>query len=262
MKEVAPMTDKSKKILRLAYHIAVTAALVVAGVCLMAACVAIYRTGDHPFTREVVAQHFAPIALPVWVCVGLVALGFILHPLLPAAPAPKADMTATALRRLAARTDLTACPAEWKAAVEKERRLRGIHNRTAIGMLIVGAAVFLWYALDVNHFDKSAITPAMTTAMWVLLPCIGIPFAYGVFAAYFGRGSRKRELTLLKQAPAEAVSPAPVPAEAVKSRWMLVLRCGLVGLALGLLVGGLMKDGWMDVLTKAINICTECIGLG
>lgn len=256
------MTDKTKKILRLAYYIAVTAALVVAGVCLMAACVAIYRTGDHPFTREVVAQHFAPIALPVWISIGLAVLGFILRPLLPESPAPKADMSATALRRRAARTDLSACPANLTAAVNKERRQRRAHRIVTLALLAVGTAVFLWYALDVDHFHISQISPAMTAAMWVLLPCFGIPFAYGVFAAYCTRRSQKRELTLLGQAPTEAVSPAPAPTEAVKTRWMLVLRCGLVGLALGLLVGGFMKDGWMDVLTKAINICTECIGLG
>lgn len=260
------MSDKTKKILRIVYDIAITAALAAAGVCLIAACVAIYRSGpnpgDHPFTREVVAAHFAPIALPVWVCIGLAAVGLILRPLLPASPAPKADMTATALKRLTVRTDLSACPAELKAAVEKERRLRRVHHRITLGLFLIGAAVFLWYALDMDHFHISQISPAMTAAMWVLLPCMGIPFSYGVFAAYFGRCSQKRELTLLKQAPAEAVSPSPAPMEAVKTRAVLFLRCALVGLALGLLVGGFVKGGWMDVLTKAINICTECIGLG
>ena len=28
------------------------------------------------------------------------------------------------------------------------------------------------------------------------------------------------------------------------------------------LIGGAFAGGWADVLTKAINICTECIGLG
>ena len=72
------MTDKTKSLLRLCYHVAVTAALAVAGVLLMVACVGIYRLNPdgHPFTREVVAQHFAPIALPVYLCAALAVLGF------------------------------------------------------------------------------------------------------------------------------------------------------------------------------------------
>ena len=259
------MTDTTKKILRTAYYTAVTLALVVAGACLMAACLAIYRSGpnpgDQPFTREVVAAHFAPIALPVWLSVGVAALGFVLKPLLPAPAAPKADVTAVVLNNRAARTDLTACPAELTAAVEKERRLRRVHTGIAYGLLAVGAILFLCYALNVNHFDKSAISPAMVAAMWVLLPCMGVPFAYGVFAAYWNRGSEKRELALLKQAPAEAVSPAPAE-KAADGRWVALTRRCVLCVAVALLLFGFITGGWMDVLTKAINICTECIGLG
>lgn len=259
------MTDTTKKVLRIAYFVAVTASLVVAGVCLMAACLAIYRSGpnpgDQPFTREVVEQHFAPIALPVWLSVGMAVLGFVLKPLLPAPAAPKADVTATVLKNRTVRTNLSACPAELKAAVEKERRLRRVHTGIAYGLLAVGAILFLCYALNVNHFDKSAIYPAMKAAMWVLLPCFGVPFAYGVFAAYWNRGSEKRELALLKQAPAEAVSPAPA-AVPMSERWVLVARYAVMAVAIAALLIGAVGDGWMDVLTKAINICTECIGLG
>lgn len=259
------MTDTTKKWLRLAYYAVVTVALVVAGVLLMVACVSIYRSGpnpgDHPFTRDVVAAHFAPIAVPVWIAVIVAVLGFVLKPLLPDAPTPKADMTATTRRRLAARTDLSLCPAALKTAVEKERRLRRLHTYIAWGLLLIGAAVFLWYALDMNHFDKSAITPAMTAAMWVLLPCMGVPFAYGVLAAYGRRSSVKRELALLKQAPAEAVSPAPA-AVPLSERWVLVVRYAVLAVAIAALLIGSIGDGWADVLTKAINICTECIGLG
>ena len=258
------MNDKTKTMLRLFYHALVTIALVVAAALLIYACVAIYRTGpnpgDAPFTREVVAAAFSAIAGPVWICVGIVAVGIVLHPLLPPAPAPKADMTATACRRLASVTDLTLCPTGLKAAVEKERRHRTIHKYVTLGLLAIGAILFLYYALDVSHFDKSAITPAMKAAMWVLLPCIGIPFAYGVFAAYHSRASHKREWALLKQAPAAARITAPTVTRNETN--VVVVRCVLMVIAITLLAFGFATDGWMDVLTKAINICTECIGLG
>ena len=87
------MTDKTKTILRLVYHVVVTAALILAAACLIYGCVSIYQTGpnpeDDPFTREVVAATFAPIAPIIWSAVGVAVLGFVLHPLLPQNPTPK-----------------------------------------------------------------------------------------------------------------------------------------------------------------------------
>ena len=40
------------------------------------------------------------------------------------------------------------------------------------------------------------------------------------------------------------------------------LRTALYAVALALIIAGVMNGGMRDVLIKAINICTECIGLG
>lgn len=257
------MTDKTRKILRLTYYTAVTVALVVAGVCLMAACLTLYRSGgESPFTRAAVAAQFATIAVPVWVCVGIVALGFVLHPLLPQNPTPKADMTATALKRLAARTDLAACPAELKATIQKQRLWRAIHNRITLCLLLIGSVLFLWYASDVSRFDTGAagITPSVATAAWILLACMILPFGYAVFAAFFSRHSQKRELALLKQAPVDALSPAQSAAAQEKS--VLWVQSILLAVGVGLVVYGLLGNGAEDTLLKAVAICKECIGIG
>lgn len=260
------MTDKTKKVLRLTYHVAVTAALIVAGLCLIYGCVRIHLSGpnptDDPFTRASIAAQFASIAVPAWVCVGIVALGFVLHPLLPAAPAPKADMTETALRRLSGRTDLAACPADLRAAIEKQRVWRAIHNRITLCLLVVGSMLFLWYASDINRFDTSAagITPSVAKAAWVLLACMILPFGYAVYAAFFNRYSHKKELALLKQAPKEAVSPTT--AAAVKEMPIGWIQLAVLVIGIGLVIYGLLGNGAEDVVLKAVAICKECIGIG
>ncbi|MBQ8683609.1 MAG: thioredoxin [Clostridia bacterium] len=40
------------------------------------------------------------------------------------------------------------------------------------------------------------------------------------------------------------------------------MRYGVLAVGLALLVYGFATGGIADVLTKAVNICTECIGLG
>ena len=42
----------------------------------------------------------------------------------------------------------------------------------------------------------------------------------------------------------------------------MVVRGVVLAAAIGLTVYGLLNNGAMDVLWKAVNICQECIGLG
>ena len=41
-----------------------------------------------------------------------------------------------------------------------------------------------------------------------------------------------------------------------------IYKCIGILVALGMLLYGLFSGGAADVLTKAVNICSECIGLG
>ena len=254
------MNEKNKKILRIVYYSLVSAMLVVVALLMMKLCVDIYRTGDHPFTPEVVAAAFSTIAVPTYICLGLLAVGLILHPLLPTADEADPDRDRATIKRLAARTDLALCPAEVQTAVKKERTLRLVLRIATLALLAVGAIIFLWYALNFDHFTMENINGSMVAAMWWLLPCVGVPFICGLASAFVGRCSIRREIAALRSAPAEAKKePSPI---AKTATGIVIARCVIIGLAIGFIVGGLTYDGWADVLTKAINICTECIGLG
>ena len=43
---------------------------------------------------------------------------------------------------------------------------------------------------------------------------------------------------------------------------ILLPRLALLGLALALLILGVAGDGAAGVIAKAVNICSECVGLG
>ena len=257
------MTQNTKKWVRSVYFALVTLALIVAAVCLMVQCVAIYRLGDSPFSRESIAAHFAPIAVPVWTCVGVVAAGFALSPLLPAAPDSTPDRDAVTLRRWQTRVDLSACPADLTRNVCKARRARNRHHGVTLVLLGIGSAIFLWYALDVDRFSLQNATGSMVAAMRVLLPCMAVPALYGVFTAYFCRRSVRKEIDLLRTAPKEALLPtAKAETKSKTALWEGILRGVILVVAVGLIVYGLLNSGAVDVLWKAVNICQECIGLG
>ena len=98
----------------------------------------------------------------------------------------------------------------------------------------------------------------MAMAMLLFFPCLAVPFGYGCFAAYYGLKLTRQEIELSRQALKEgSIEPAPK-----KESWLLWVRLGLLCLGLFLLIYGFFAGGTADVLTKAINICTECVGLG
>ena len=99
----------------------------------------------------------------------------------------------------------------------------------------------------------------MIRAMYRFLPCTLIPFGYGIFAAYRNLHSMEAEIELLKTAPKE--SKIAVTVTGSDARWT-ALRNVLLVVGLVILVYGFFAGGTADVLTKAVNICTECVGLG
>ena len=65
----------------------------------------------------------------------------------------------------------------------------------------------------------------------------------------------------------DATKGSTVPITAGKqkcpdSKKQHMIRIALFSLAALFILLGVMNGGWYDVLVKAINICTECIGLG
>lgn len=252
------------KRIRLIYGIVLSLALVVAGVCLMLACWQVYSSGgEQIYTAEKIAAAFAPVAIPVYVALALILGGFILHMALPVEKEKRKieKNYALMLRKLHEKNDLSACgDQKLVAAIEKETKLRKLHSIISLAVLAVSTVVFLCYALNGGNFHSSEITESMISAMYVMLPCLAVPFGYAVFTAYFCKASVKKELELMKlvAAPKKA-EPAPVKKPC---KLCAVLPVCLLVVALGLITVGLIGNGWADVLTKAVNICRECVGLG
>ena len=276
------MTQNTKKQVRLIYHALISIALAVAAVLLMIQCVAIYLDGAS-FTRETVIAHFAPIAVPVYLCIALVVAGFALSPLLPEAPDSKPDREAVTLQRLQKKVNLSNCSADVARKASRLRANRTLHHYVALILLGIGSAVFLWYALDVNHFSTEDINNSMIQATVLLLPCMVVPAAYGVFTSYYCRSSIRQETKLLLTAQydrlatemeAQSDHPDGGPSQTTCKKkttcskssnneyWVHAIRGVALVVGIALVVVGLLENGAAAVLTKAINICTECIGLG
>lgn len=257
----------TKKRIHLIYSIVLSVMLVVAGICLITACVGIYLSGDQPFSREAVAAAFSGIAIPVYLCLALVIGGFILDGFFPTEKKklPVEKQYSVILARLHSKLALDRCDEPLRSQILAQQKKRKLHQRISLALLITGSVIFLCYGLRSSNFHQSEINSSMIRAMWVFLPCLAVPFAWAVFSAHFSRASIKKEIELVKQAIATGCQNDALKCSAPTKNTgkpLLILRCGLLIAGIGILVYGFFSGGTSDVLTKAINICTECVGLG
>lgn len=255
------MSNETIKRIHFIYGILLSVLTVIAAICIMVSCVNLYQTDSY--SREAVAESFSKIAIPVYLCLVLVIGGFILDLVLPFPKGKKTvgKQTAMQLKRLHAKIDLTKCDADLAASILKEQKKRKLHFILCFVLLAVGVILFLPYGLNGNNFHQSNINSSMIQAVLLMAACLILPFAYAIFASFYAKASMERELTLVKQV--KTFGEASETASAAKcNSAIFIVRCAIVVIGIGLLLYGLFTGGVADVLTKAINICTECIGLG
>ena len=257
------MSNEASRRVRLVFGIVLSIALVAVGVCLMTACLGVYLTGgEQIFTPEKVADAFSKIAVPVYLCLTLVLIGFVLDLFLPFKKAkPKAEKDpAVTLERLLGKRDVAACDPALKEQLLALRKRRRAEKIITLAVLAVCSIVFLCYGCNSANFHSSEINASMTKAVIILFICMVIPFALALATVYRTKKSLEKEIELVKQIPAgETVSQAKLND---RSKLLAISRWALVAVAVAILVYGFCTGGTADVLTKAKNICTECVGLG
>lgn len=263
------MTQETKKRIHLIYGICLSAVTIIAGLCFIAACCNIYFTGvanDLPqiYTRAIVEENFSKIAIPVYLCLALVIGSFILHLALPTEKkklVPEKNLPLI-LSRLQAKTDLGSCEPELRERIVAQQKNRKFLCILCAILLIIGSAGFLVYACDGSRWGGNS-TPTMISAMYMMIGALAIPLAITIYAAYFCRGSLLAEIELMKQASQQAPKKAEKPEPKAQNRFLMPgIQAAILVVGVLLVVLGACNGGTVDILSKAVAICTECVGLG
>jgi hypothetical protein len=73
----------------------------------------------------------------------------------------------------------------------------------------------------------------------------------------------QREIELMKQASAQAPKKAEKPEPKAQKRFLMPgIQVAILVIGLALVILGACNQGTIDILNKAVAICTECVGLG
>ena len=77
------MNEKKLRLIHTVCRCVISAALIVAAVCLIVSAYTIYNLGDSPYTPESIGAEYDKIAVPLWVAIFAVIAGIVLNIALP-----------------------------------------------------------------------------------------------------------------------------------------------------------------------------------
>ncbi len=288
------MTVKAEK-LRFYYGLFLSVWLIVVGVAFIGSVWGIYTSAsESPFTRESISAQFDKIAPLVWIGI-LALLGNValVHAYPEEEGRPRAYVE---VKKTLSRAKKRLPYGEYGGEID------GVNNRFAglralvlavcalllVGMTLASCLLFLdavYFPLGKSEFfalhDGLADRLMQSVILWAVAFAIFSVGGYLIERSY--KKEQKRYLDILVKAKAGTPASAERRGKAwyvrfgawleektsklslskrAKERVALGVKIGLGAVGVVLFVVGICNGGMADVFSKAINICTQCIGLG
>ncbi len=263
------MSNKTKKIIYLIYGILLSILLIISGILLMVSCYNIYSLGDRPFTPDSISAAFAKIQAILYVTVGAVAVGGLMKIFMPLdEPEFKANIAPiTTLKRLEDKYDLSLCEKEDVATYKKAKIIRLVLKIITIVICTVFSLPILIVALAPTSYTLE-YNQSVLTLCSLIIPCFVVCALIALAYVYSNDILINTQISSIKALIADGKAQKSEQTECTackrrKERYHITAaRIIVVSVALIFIVLGIFNGGMADVLSKAINICTECIGLG
>ncbi len=280
------MQEKTCKTVRLCYGIALSLMTAVTGALFIWQTLDIYLSGgSRHFTREIVLERLNRIAPAFWIWVVMVAVGFIIWEVFAVSykRAPLKD-DCYALRRLKKRVPQKVGESGLASlkAVKRGELINLIVKLCAAALCLAGVAYGIAYLATSANFPKTDVNGEMLNMAAHLAPCVFAALLILCGVTLYLSISAKKQLPHVKQLIASAKADEKNGVEAVYvtgntavadlyGRWkalsnhkyfILGVRIAIAVFAVTFIILGIVNGNMRAILIKAINICTECIGLG
>lgn len=142
------------------------------------------------------------------------------------------------------------------------RRIIPALSRASGLCALASAGALIYKALSIYHSgagsgEQMYTRAAVSGAIKQIAPLLMLFFALSALTAVLRACFPEKK----KYAPADSAARAYL-AQKPRQKRPAALKLALFALAAALTVLGIINGGMRDVFVKAVNICTECIGLG
>ncbi|MDE5562113.1 MAG: hypothetical protein K2J01_00930 [Clostridiales bacterium] len=267
--------EKSAKI-RLIYAIFLGVFTVAVGLAIICVAADIYYTGKDTgviYSRAIVGERLTALAIPLIFLIAAIILGAV-FPLYKVKAARQPEST---LDKLKARipqsgegdsVEFTAAQNAYKKAAI----IRLVAWLVALAAALAGAIATLCYLVDTAQFSGKDVTGEIFNLVKNILPWLCVAFAATIAATVtsgiFASKQVAAAKTMIKnggQTVAQKAEPkfiTVIKSIIAKPAFTWAVRGCIFVLAVTFIILGIVNGGANDVLVKAVNICTECIGLG
>lgn len=270
------VSGKTNKAVRLAYGIFFSLFTVVVGALFIWQILSVFSSSAdpvmerHPFTREIALAALGKIDLFFWLWVGAAIAGFVLCEIFPAGKKPRKISPDLQYGRLIKRLPSVA-PENLSAEfnyVRTERKIIFAVKCAGWALFAVACIVGIVYLAIPSNFNNRAVTLEILDMVKVVFPCVFAALIVLCAIAAYEKFMIKSMLPSLK-----ALAAGNKPKED-KTLWekiegvfdnkyvLLGVRIALGVIAAAFILWGILNGNMRSILIKAINICTECIGLG
>ena len=275
------MKAETARKLRFWYGVFLGVLTVAVGITFIVVAADIYYADPDgtPYSYSVISKKLAALLAPLIIWIVAVIAGYVLSVLFPMAEKKrKTSDNRAALKRL--RVRMPKGESEEFLAERKRFKMFEITHiviwSVCAVFAVLAAVMSIVYLADVKHFPAAAenLTGEMLGMLKNVLPWVGSAFILFIGAIVYEGFSAKRELASMKKLlvlganyPVEEPLPFLVKTKSVIKALespvsILIIRIAVAALAVGFIIAGILNGGMGAVLKKAINICTECVGLG
>lgn len=262
------MSSKVKNYIYLIYGIIESALLIVAGIALIAACISVYQIGDRPFTPESISAAFSHVRIPVFSALISTVAGLIFSLIFPDENDKIKSIIdkKTSARKLLLRIDPESCADELKL-IKRERKLRAVCRTAATVVCIIATIPALIFAQNKENFSIIELEDCVTSLLMHSLPFIILVILSFIVLFFIERASIDRQIKISKSAILRSpnyrseANDLLFRKEKKNKALVIAARLSIIVVAIIFVVIGIFNGGMADVLSKAVNICTECIGL-
>lgn len=268
------MTEKTKKRIGFYYSLILSVSLLLTAVLFIASCISIYRMGDGAFTTENIGKSFGKILIPVIVAVALTVGGAVISIVLNLEGDKLRSVpdSARTLQIIDKRLSLSDTSDSNTLAVLAERNFRRTVSIVITALYTVGTILSLFYVLDPDNYGNildESFNPNRDVlgAALAIIICLAIPFIASIVSVILFDKSRKREIAFAKKviaggAKGEESASSDSFLLRNEKNLVLIFRVSILALSFLFILLGAFNGGYSDVLSKAVKICQECIGIG